>query len=199
MGTTLTRILEQAGGRRARGTVECTASLRFRTRTRSLSFDRPPTGMFGHPTALIIICIAWKKVEMLGCKLDHPGFYIDVATASENMLPASHCMSLGAGPGTFFSKEAVRAIVGAPGWPGPELIFCVGHGAETQPSFWTMVFAYSLVLASFARGIHRQTMRPVRRLHQYVDTAVALKQRSRLKSLLGTKRGGASRESFGHG
>ncbi len=84
-------------------------------------------GIHGHPTALVVICIDWAKVARLGCKAHHPGVYIDVGTAAENMLLAAHSLGLGAGPMTSFSREGVRVILRLPDWLSPELMICLGY------------------------------------------------------------------------
>lgn len=91
-------------------------------------------GIHGHPTALVIVCIDWAKVARLGCKPHHPGVYIDVGTAAENMLLAAHNLGLGAGPMTSFSKEGVRVILRLPDWLSPELMICLGHPGTPRSS-----------------------------------------------------------------
>ncbi len=90
-------------------------------------------GMLGHPAALIVICIDWQRVDLLGAKRHHKGAYVDVGTAAENMLLAAEALGLGAGPVTSFSKEAAREILGLPVSLQPELMVCLGKRAEVQP------------------------------------------------------------------
>jgi len=90
-------------------------------------------GMLGYPAALAVVCIDWTKVASLRGKPHHPGVYIDVGTAAENMLLAAHALGLGAGPVTSFSTVAVSTILGLPDWLTPEMMVCIGYPGEAQP------------------------------------------------------------------
>jgi nitroreductase len=84
-------------------------------------------GMSGHPTGLIIVCLDWERVAALGYRGTRTIFYVDIGTATENMLLAAQAIGLGAGPVTSFSKEAVSVLLRLPGWITPELIVTLGH------------------------------------------------------------------------
>jgi nitroreductase len=90
-------------------------------------------GMLGLPTALILICIDWRKAATLGCETNLAGLYIDVGTAAENMLLAGHALGLGTGPVTSFSQAAVRVILNLPDHLSPELFVCVGQPVKAHP------------------------------------------------------------------
>jgi len=89
-------------------------------------------GISGRPTGLIVVCIDWERVSQLGGNRRQPSLYIDIGTATENMLLAAHALGLGAGPVTSFGTGAVSAVLGLPEWLAPHLIVCLGHAAERQ-------------------------------------------------------------------
>jgi len=80
---------------------------------------------------MIIVCIDWKRVSQIGNRRQST-LYIDIGTATENMLLAAHSLGLAAGPATSFGKSAVSAVLNLPEWLEPQLIVCVGHAAERQ-------------------------------------------------------------------
>ena len=90
-------------------------------------------GILGNPKAMIVICTDKIKAAMEGVKLDmDTTTWIDVGTASQNMMIAAHEMGLGSCPTTSFSKSAVRVILNLPDYLEPEYILQVGHPKE-QP------------------------------------------------------------------
>jgi nitroreductase len=90
-------------------------------------------GILGNPKALIVICTDKIKAAIEGVKLDmDTTTWIDVGTASQNMMIAAHEMGLGSCPTTSFSKSAVRVILNLPDCLEPEYILQVGHPKE-QP------------------------------------------------------------------
>lgn len=91
-------------------------------------------GILGNPKALIVICTDKIKAAIEGVKLDiDTTTWIDVGTASQNMMIAAHEIGLGSCPTTSFSKGAVRIILNLPDYLEPEYILQVGHPKE-QPS-----------------------------------------------------------------
>src|SRR5262249_52076392 len=60
-------------------------------------------GMLGVPAALIVICTDWCRAELAGVKREELNTWIDVGTATQNMLLTAHELGLGAGPVTSFS------------------------------------------------------------------------------------------------
>jgi nitroreductase len=61
------------------------------------------------------------------------GLYVDVGTATQNMLLAAHSLGLGAGVVTSFSQAAVGAVLNLPGHLSPEMLVCLGYPAPVQP------------------------------------------------------------------
>lgn len=84
-------------------------------------------GMAGHPKGLIVVCLDWERVAALGYGGARSIFYVDIGTATENMLLAAQAIGLGAGPVTSFSKEAVSELLGLPSHLTPELMVILGH------------------------------------------------------------------------
>ena len=92
-------------------------------RVRSMS-----PGMLGEPTALIIICTDKVKAVEEGVKLDRDSTtWIDVGTASQNMMVAAFELGLGTCPTTSFSHSGVRAVLNLPEHLEPEYILQIGH------------------------------------------------------------------------
>jgi nitroreductase len=90
-------------------------------------------GILGNPKALIVICTDKIKAAKEGVRLDvDTTTWIDVGTASQNMMIAAHEKGLGSCPTTSFSKSAVRVILNLPVHLVPEYILQVGHPKE-QP------------------------------------------------------------------
>lgn len=92
-------------------------------------------GMSGYPKGLIVVCLDWERVATLGYRGSRPIFYIDVGTATENMLLAAQAIGLGAGPVTSFSKEAVSVLLRLPDSITPELMVILGHPVPRQPEY----------------------------------------------------------------
>ena len=87
-------------------------------------------GIVANPTALIVICTDWQKAQKGGYVIGDCVDSIDVGTAAENMLLATHSLGLGAGPVTSFSKAGLQVLLDLPDWLSPELIICLGHPAK---------------------------------------------------------------------
>lgn len=124
----LTRLLEaarwasSAGNRRIHKFVVIEDAETIR-QIRSVS-----PGMLGWPTALIIICTDKEKAKLEGVKLEvDTTTWIDVGTASQNMMLAAHELGLGSCPTTSFSHSGVSAVLNLPEHLGPEYILQVGH------------------------------------------------------------------------
>jgi nitroreductase len=95
-------------------------------------------GILGNPQALILICTDKRKAAMEGVRLDvDTTTWIDVGTASQNMMIAAHEIGLGSCPTTSFSKSAVRVILNLPDHLVPEYILQVGHPREQARSIGT--------------------------------------------------------------
>jgi hypothetical protein len=98
-------------------------------------------GMFQHPTAIVVICIDWRRVAQYGMPRQNAGVYVDVGTALQTMLLAAHALGLGAGAVTSFSKAAVGVILNLPAQLSPEVLVCLGIEQND---------VYREVVASFA-------------------------------------------------
>jgi nitroreductase len=90
-------------------------------------------GMFQFPTAAILICIDWRRVASNRVSEQDKTLYIDVGTAAQNMMLASHAIGLGSGPVTSFSHEAVRVVLNLPQHLSPEMFVCLGHPDTSAP------------------------------------------------------------------
>lgn len=86
-------------------------------------------GMLGHPTALIVICTDWRRAAREGVKRSELNTWVDVGTASQNMLLAAAALGLGAGPVTSFSRGGVSVLLRLPETVTPELMICLGYPA----------------------------------------------------------------------
>lgn len=85
-------------------------------------------GMLAQPTALIVICTDKEKAKQEGVKLELDSTtWIDVGTASQNMMLAAHELGLGSCPTTSFSHSGVSVVLNLPGHLEPEYILQVGH------------------------------------------------------------------------
>ena len=92
-------------------------------RVRSMS-----PGMLAYPTALIMICIDKEKAKEEGVKLELDSTtWIDVGTASQNMMVAAFELGLGTCPTTSFSHSGVSAVINLPSHLELEYILQVGH------------------------------------------------------------------------
>jgi nitroreductase len=87
-------------------------------------------GMYQRPPALILICIDWNQVREYEIGSEDKVLYIDIGTATENMMLAAHAIGLATGPVTSFSTEAVRVLLNLPQHFTPELFLCVGKAAR---------------------------------------------------------------------
>jgi nitroreductase len=92
-------------------------------------------GILGNPQALIVICTDKAKAGEEGVNLaQDTTTWIDVGTASQNMMLAAHELGLGSCPTTSFSRSAVRIILNLPGYLEPEYILQIGHPLEPPRS-----------------------------------------------------------------
>lgn len=87
-------------------------------------------GMAGHPTGIIVACLDWARVAALGYGGPRTIFYVDIGTATQNMLLTAQAIGLGAGPVTSFSKPAVSVLLRLPDTLTPELMVILGHPAS---------------------------------------------------------------------
>lgn len=88
-------------------------------------------GMLVPPPTLIIIMTDLEKAaaEELQMENDYAN-WVDVGTASMNMMNMVHALGLGACPVTSFSKSGVATVLGLPDHLIPELMIMVGHPVQ---------------------------------------------------------------------
>ena len=91
-------------------------------------------GMVPTPRAAIVICLDVARAEDFGFQPGHRGLYVDVGTTAATLLLAAHGVGLGACPVTSFSRAAVARVLGLAAGLSPELVVCLGHPADAQPS-----------------------------------------------------------------
>jgi nitroreductase len=91
-------------------------------------------GMVPEPQAALVICLDAARAEEFGFVSGHPGLYVDIGTSAATLLLAAHSLGLGACPVTSFSRAAAARILGLRAALSPELIVCLGHAADTQPT-----------------------------------------------------------------
>ena len=87
-------------------------------------------GMFQKAPVLILICINWDIVAEYKVPHTDRALLIDVGTAAQTIMLATHGIGLASGPVTSFSKEAVKVILNLPPSYSPEMFICIGHKAE---------------------------------------------------------------------
>ena len=97
-------------------------------------------GMYQRPTALVVICIDWDRVDAYGIPLecagrfvDMEGVYIDIGTAAQSTLLAAHSLGLGSGIVTSFSRAAVSTILNLPAHLSAEMFICLGYAVPNPP------------------------------------------------------------------
>ena len=83
-------------------------------------------GMFQKAPVLVLICINWDIVEQHKVPHSDRALLIDVGTAAQTMMLATHAIGLASGPVTSFSKEAVKVILNLPQSYSPEMCICIG-------------------------------------------------------------------------
>src|SRR5262245_5447748 len=89
-------------------------------------------GMLGMPAALIVICTDWRRAELAGVKREELNTWIDVGTATQNMLLTAYELGLGAGPVTSFSRSGLQVLLHLPDYVTPELMTCLGYAAPAM-------------------------------------------------------------------
>ena len=85
-------------------------------------------GILGHPSAVIVVCIDASRLEELGMddRLQNSA-YVDVGTATQNMLLAAHELGLGACPVMSFHRGAVQILLDLPEAVSPVLMVALGY------------------------------------------------------------------------
>ncbi len=91
-------------------------------------------GMFQRCPVLLLVCIDWSIVDDKQLPRTNRAIYMDVGTAAQNMMLATHAQGLASGPVTSFSQTAVQVILNMPEHLSPEMFICVGHPAPKKQS-----------------------------------------------------------------
>jgi nitroreductase len=91
-------------------------------------------GMLQRPAAAIVICIDQSNARRYGFRSGAPGLSVDVGTVAATILLAAHAIQLGSGPVTSFSRAAAAHVLDLPDEWEPQLIVCLGHPADHQPT-----------------------------------------------------------------
>ena len=97
-------------------------------------------GMYQRPTAVIVICIDWNRVNAYGISfdctprlVDMEGVFVDIGTAAQTMLLAAHSLGLASGIVTSFSRAAVSTVLNLPEQLSPEMFICLGYAVPNPP------------------------------------------------------------------
>ncbi len=90
-------------------------------------------GMLAFPPSLIAILTDEVVAAREGVQLDHDrSTWIDVGTATMNMMNLAHALGLGTCPVTSFSRSGVAVMLDLPPHLIPELMLMVGHPAPRE-------------------------------------------------------------------
>ncbi len=87
-------------------------------------------GLFGDPTALILLCINKKRAEK-GGRLGENTALMDVSMAAQNMMLMAYSLGIGSCPIASFNKTAVKELLDIPEYVEPVLMTSLGY-----PEFW---------------------------------------------------------------
>ena len=87
-------------------------------------------GLFGTPTAIIIICINKERSKKAG-KLGETMAIMDVSMAAQNMMLMAYSLGIGSCPIVSFNKVALKELLEIPENVEPVLIISLGY-----PEFW---------------------------------------------------------------
>jgi nitroreductase len=85
-------------------------------------------GMSGTPPAIVVICTDHATAEDFSVQLDaDTTTWIDVGTATMNLIVAADALGLGSCPVTSFSRGGVSAALDLPETVTPELMLILGY------------------------------------------------------------------------
>jgi nitroreductase len=88
-------------------------------------------GIFGKPTALIVVCSDQERAYRLGGEQGRDYFTIvDTALATENIVLVAHSLGLATCIVKSFAASAVSELLDIPDHAKPELIVTVGYARE---------------------------------------------------------------------
>jgi nitroreductase len=122
------RWAPNAGNRRLQPVVPVTDPVTLRL------LKRVSPGMVPSPQAALVICLDTVRAEEFGFQPGHRGLYVDIGTTAATLLLAAHSVGLGACPVTSFSRAAAARVLGLGAGLSPEMVVCLGHPADVQPS-----------------------------------------------------------------
>ena len=87
-------------------------------------------GILSYPKAIIVICIDMSKTNTIGFKDHNQGsIYVDLGTATENMLLTAEELKIGACPVMSFHQSAVQLILKLPPTLEPAMMIIFGYPA----------------------------------------------------------------------
>jgi nitroreductase len=90
-------------------------------------------GILGHPQVAIVMCIDHQKERAFAFDdTDHGSIYVDLGTASQNMLLAAEELGLGACPIMSFHKGAIQILLDLPDWLEPAMMVILGYPAPPR-------------------------------------------------------------------
>jgi nitroreductase len=90
-------------------------------------------GILGHPQVAIVMCIDHQKERTFAFDdTDHGSIYVDLGTASQNMLLAAEELGLGACPIMSFHKGAIQILLDLPNWLEPAMMVILGYPAPPR-------------------------------------------------------------------
>lgn len=85
-------------------------------------------GMLPVPTAIIAILVDWDQFRREFSSIE-PAVtpYIDVGTATQNMLNMAHALGIGSCPVTSYSQSGIAGVLGLPEYLSVELLVILGN------------------------------------------------------------------------
>ncbi len=84
-------------------------------------------GMLAEPAAIVAVMIDWEQYRREFSSIEPSmSVYIDVGTATQNMLNMAHALGVGSCPVTSFSQSGVAGVLGLPSNLTVELLIMFG-------------------------------------------------------------------------
>lgn len=83
-------------------------------------------GLFGNPSALIILCINHERAKR-GGKLGVRTALMDISMAAQNMMLTAYALGIGSCPVVSFNKPALKELLDVPDHVEPVLIISLGY------------------------------------------------------------------------
>jgi len=92
-------------------------------------------GLFGEPSALIVICSDRERAERGEGPLSIDLVtYMDIGAAAQNMMLRAYELGIGSCPVRSFNQKAVQKLLDLPEDKIPELIITLGYPDEKPPA-----------------------------------------------------------------